>query len=72
MFPAAAADLVRANVTVIFARGGQAGSSCGEASHNTLPIVAIDLETDPIAAHFVRSLSRPGGNITGMFFDLAE
>ena len=36
---------------------------------NTIPIVAIDLETDPIAAHFVQSLARPGGNVTGMFLD---
>jgi putative ABC transport system substrate-binding protein len=34
--------------------------------------VAIDLETDPIVAHFVQSLARPGGNVTGMFLDLAD
>jgi len=35
----------------------------------TIPIVAIDLETDPVASGVAASLARPGGNITGVFFD---
>jgi putative ABC transport system substrate-binding protein len=38
----------------------------------TIPIVAHDYETDPVAAGFVATLARPGGNITGMFLDLPE
>lgn len=34
-----------------------------------LPIVANDLESDPIASGYVASLSRPGGNLTGLFLD---
>ena len=71
LFPAAAAELVRANVTVIFARGGHAVRAAKQAT-STIPIVAIDLETDPVVAHFVQSLPRPGGNVTGMFLDLAD
>ena len=71
LFRAAAVELVRANVAVIFARGGHAVRAAKDAT-NTIPIVAIDLETDPIVAHFVQSLPRPGGNVTGMFLDLAE
>ncbi|HWO06932.1 MAG TPA: ABC transporter substrate-binding protein [Methylomirabilota bacterium] len=71
LFPAAAAELVRAGVRVIFARGGQAVRAAKQAT-SAIPIVAIDLETDPIAAHFVTSLRRPGGNVTGMFLDLAD
>ena len=37
-----------------------------------LPIVAIDLETDPVAAGYVTSLAHPGGNVTGVFLDQAE
>ena len=38
----------------------------------TTPIVAIDLESDPVAERFVASLARPGGRITGTFLDQAE
>jgi hypothetical protein len=34
--------------------------------------VAHDYETDPVAAGFVTTLAKPGGNITGMFLDLPE
>jgi putative ABC transport system substrate-binding protein len=35
----------------------------------TVPIVANDLENDPLAAGYAASLSRPGGNVTGVFLD---
>jgi len=38
----------------------------------TVPIVGIDLESDPVAARFVVSLARPGGNVTGIWLDLPE
>jgi putative ABC transport system substrate-binding protein len=34
-----------------------------------LPIVANDLESDPVASGYVASLARPGGNLTGLFLD---
>ena len=36
----------------------------------TIPIVAIDLESDPVATGLVASYARPGGNVTGLFLDL--
>ena len=39
------------------------------AATTTLPIVANDLESDPIASGYVASLVRPGGNLTGVFLD---
>ena len=33
-----------------------------------LPIVANDLESDPIGSGYASSLSSPGGNLTGFFF----
>ncbi len=38
----------------------------------TVPIVALDLEADPIASGAAQSLNRPGGNVTGIFFDAPE
>lgn len=34
--------------------------------------MAIDLESDPKAAGFAETLSRPTGNVTGLFLDLPE
>jgi len=38
----------------------------------TIPLVGIDLESDPVAAGFVRSLGRPGMNLSGIWLDLPE
>ena len=35
----------------------------------TVPIVANDLENDPVAIGYAASLSKPGGNLTGLFLD---
>jgi putative tryptophan/tyrosine transport system substrate-binding protein len=37
-----------------------------------IPVLAIDLESDPVASGFVKTLPRPGGNITGVFMDFPE
>ena len=39
------------------------------AATRTIPIVAHDLETDPVAAGYAQSYARPGGNLTGLFLD---
>src|ERR1051325_7093155 len=46
--PALAAEFVRSRADVIFARGPVAVAASAKAS-KTIPIVAIDLESDPIA-----------------------
>ena len=38
----------------------------------SIPIVAVDLESDPIGQKFAASLARPGGNVTGVFLDFPE
>ena len=38
----------------------------------TVPIVAIDLEFDPLANGIAASLAHPGGNITGIFMDFPD
>jgi putative ABC transport system substrate-binding protein len=45
------------------------------AMHNatsTVPLVAMDLESDPVASGFVQTVPRPGGNLTGVFMDFPE
>ena len=66
--PVLAAELVRMNVDVIYAAGPVAVKAARGAT-SRIPIVALDLETDPVAAGLVASLGRPGGNVTGLFLD---
>jgi putative tryptophan/tyrosine transport system substrate-binding protein len=42
------------------------------AATKSIPIVALDLESDPVRSGFVQSIARPGGNLTGLFFDFPE
>ena len=62
---ASAADtLVKAGVDVIVTCG-EAATGAAKAATTTVPIV-FTLVTDPVAAGFVRTLARPGGNLTGI------
>ena len=71
LLPQLAGDLVRRNVSVIFAPTPEAGAAAKNAT-TSISIVALDLESDPLAKGYVKSLARPGGNMTGMFLDLPE
>ena len=71
MLPGLAADLVRQKVDVILASGPAAIRAARDAT-STTPIVAFDLESDPVHVGFARSLAHPGGNITGCFLDQAD
>lgn len=61
--PALAADLVQSNVDVILTAGTESTDAARKAT-KTIPIVMAAVG-DPIAAGFIASLARPGGNITG-------
>jgi putative tryptophan/tyrosine transport system substrate-binding protein len=60
-----------ADVEVIMAIGSVSLVAARQAS-KTRPVVALDLESDPIASGVAQSLNRPGGNITGIFLDAPE
>lgn len=65
------AELVDRPVDVIVAVS-TAAAKAAQAATTTIPIVAHDLETDPIASGLVAGLAHPGGNITGFFFDFPD
>src|SRR4029453_12782686 len=63
--PALAAELVRLKVDVIVA-GSTVSVRAPPDSKPTIPIVMSFVGDDPVKSGFVTSLSRPGGNITGV------
>jgi ABC-type uncharacterized transport system substrate-binding protein len=69
--PQAASALVQARPDVILARGPSAVAAVTRAT-TTIPIVAVDLESDPIALGYAKTLARPGGNVTGVFLDMPD
>jgi putative tryptophan/tyrosine transport system substrate-binding protein len=60
-----AAELVRLRVDVIVANGSPMIRAAKQAT-TAVPIVMAATGADPVAAGFVASLARPGGNITGL------
>jgi putative ABC transport system substrate-binding protein len=66
--PALINEMVRLGAGVVIVVGGAAVRAAHRATRTT-PIVAIDLETDPVRAGYAASFARPLGNITGLFLD---
>lgn len=69
-FPELVADLVRLNVDVLVATVDPAIEAARTATHTT-PIVMV-VASDPVRLGFVKSLARPGGNITGLTWQTRE
>jgi putative ABC transport system substrate-binding protein len=66
--PDLAADLVRLKVDIIVATGTPAAAAAKKAT-GTIPIVMIG-PSDPVGTGLIASLARPGGNVTGLTYDV--
>jgi putative ABC transport system substrate-binding protein len=67
VLPALAAELVRIPVNVIVT-DSTSGTLAAFAATRTIPIVMGASGGDPVALGLAKSLSRPGGNVTGTYF----
>jgi putative ABC transport system substrate-binding protein len=65
-------ELAARKVDIIVAGGPEVSLKSALATAGTLPIVMIAIDYDPFARGYVTSLARPGGNVTGVFFQQIE
>jgi putative ABC transport system substrate-binding protein len=64
--------LVSRGVDVIVAPAIEVALKSAMSATKTVPIVMIAVDYDPFEHGYVASLSRPGGNVTGVFFQQIE
>jgi putative tryptophan/tyrosine transport system substrate-binding protein len=59
-------ELARLNAEVIVISGGEAWVKAAQNVTRTIPIVMTGTGSDPVEEGLIKSLARPGGNITGI------
>jgi len=67
-----ATELMQAQPELIVVGGTELMLQSVRAASQTIPIVLVAVNFDPIARGYVASLARPGGNITGVVFQQLE
>jgi putative tryptophan/tyrosine transport system substrate-binding protein len=68
ILPQLTRELIQLRAAILVATA-RPSIEAARAATTDLPILANDLESDPVASGYVQSLARPGGNLTGMFLD---
>ena len=64
--PKLAAELVRLKVDIIMVTGGITWIQAAKDATKAIPIVMVNSVGDPVEEGLVKSLARPGGNVTGL------
>jgi putative ABC transport system substrate-binding protein len=59
-------ELARLNIDIIVIAGGEAWIRAAQNATRTIPIVMTGTGSDPVEEGLVKSLARPGGNVTGI------
>jgi putative ABC transport system substrate-binding protein len=70
-YPELVADLIRRKASLIVTGASTPAAVAAKAATSTIPIIA-GVGEDPVRLGLVASLSRPGGNVTGVNFFTAE
>jgi putative ABC transport system substrate-binding protein len=71
-FSEAFKQLARRKVDVLVAFGAEASLKSAIAASDTVPIVMVAIDYDPLRLGYVSNLARPTGNVTGLFFEQIE
>jgi putative tryptophan/tyrosine transport system substrate-binding protein len=71
-FPTAMQEQVQRGADVLLAPGQEVALKAARAATQTIPIVMVAINYDPVALGYVQSLARPGANITGVYLDTIE
>ena len=67
-YSAAFQEIANRGVDIMMATGPEENLRAAIAVAGARPIVLLAIDFDPFARGYVKSLARPGGNITGLFF----
>ena len=70
--PVITAELARAQPDLAIAAGSESVLKAFRQAMGSTPIVMVAVDFDPVEKNYIATLSRPGGNITGLFFRQAE
>jgi putative ABC transport system substrate-binding protein len=69
--PSILRDLAQLKVDIVVAGASPIVAAAKDAT-STIPIIMVGWGYDPVAAGFVSSLNRPGGNLTGVYLSAEE